>query len=195
MDNAVALIRAYLQLNGYYTITEYPVVRKMGEHQYRTLTDVDVIGFRFPYGDREFTPDEALQVPSDKPDMIIGEVKEGRAVINETVNEPDVMTKVLRRFGGCDATEANHLARLIVQKGSVESRAGMRIRLVSFGSSVDAPGPHHRIALSDVVRYIDQYIEKNWDAVKTSGSKDPVFGFLVMLAKARGNGSKVRRAK
>ncbi len=30
MDNAVALVRAYLQLNGCFTITEYPVLRKRG---------------------------------------------------------------------------------------------------------------------------------------------------------------------
>jgi hypothetical protein len=42
MDNAVALVRAYLQLNGYFTITEYPVVRKTGDGSFRTLTEVDV---------------------------------------------------------------------------------------------------------------------------------------------------------
>jgi hypothetical protein len=26
MDNAVALVRAYLHVNGYFTVTEYPVV-------------------------------------------------------------------------------------------------------------------------------------------------------------------------
>lgn len=37
--------------------------------------------------------------------MIIGEVKEGRAVINDSATDPDVLAKVLRRFGCCDAGE------------------------------------------------------------------------------------------
>lgn len=36
MDNAVALVRAYLQLNGYFTITEYPIVRRLGEGRGRS---------------------------------------------------------------------------------------------------------------------------------------------------------------
>ena len=60
MDNAVALVRAYLQLNGYFTITEYPVVRKTGDGNFRTLTEVDVAAFHLPGGEPDFAPDPAL---------------------------------------------------------------------------------------------------------------------------------------
>ena len=83
MDNAVALVRAYLQLNGYFTITEYPVVRKTGDGSFRTLTEVDVAAFHLPNGEPDFEPDPALRVPGDQADLIIGEVKEGRAMIND----------------------------------------------------------------------------------------------------------------
>jgi len=36
MDNAVALVRAGLQLNGDFPITQYPVVRKTGDGSFRT---------------------------------------------------------------------------------------------------------------------------------------------------------------
>ena len=60
MDNAVALARAYPQLNGYFTITEYPVVRKTGDGSFRTLTEVDVAAFHLPHGEPDFEPDPAL---------------------------------------------------------------------------------------------------------------------------------------
>lgn len=88
MDNAVALVRAYLQLNGYFTITEYPVVRKLESGGFRTLTEIDVAALHLPSGEPDFEPDPALQVPRDKADLIIGEVKEGRAVINEAATDP-----------------------------------------------------------------------------------------------------------
>jgi hypothetical protein len=66
VDNAVALVRAYLQLNGYFTITEYPIVRRLGDGTLRTLTEVDVAAFHLPGGERDFAPDAALRVHRDK---------------------------------------------------------------------------------------------------------------------------------
>ena len=48
MDHAVALVRTYLQLNGYLTVTEYPVLEAARHGGHRTLTDLDVLAFRFP---------------------------------------------------------------------------------------------------------------------------------------------------
>ena len=52
MDNAVALVRAYLHLNSYFTVTEYQVVG-LARHGsgYRSVTDLDVQAFRFPGAD------------------------------------------------------------------------------------------------------------------------------------------------
>ena len=57
MDNAVALVRSYLQLNGYFTITEYPVVRKLDNGGFRTLTEIDVAAFHLPRGEPDFAFD------------------------------------------------------------------------------------------------------------------------------------------
>jgi hypothetical protein len=47
MDNAVALVQAYLQVNGYFTVTEYPVL-EAARHGIEAATDFDVLAYRFP---------------------------------------------------------------------------------------------------------------------------------------------------
>src|SRR4051794_23701240 len=104
MDHAVALVQAYLQLNGYFTSAEYPIIAAAGRNGFRTLTDIDVLAFRFPAGlpsvvpvpSRKRTPrgidlsdiDPGLGVPEDSIDMLIGEVKEGRVGINSGARDP-----------------------------------------------------------------------------------------------------------
>ena len=39
MDTAVALVQSYLYMNGYFTVTEYPVLELMADGEYRTVTD------------------------------------------------------------------------------------------------------------------------------------------------------------
>ena len=47
MDTSVALVQAYLHVNGYFTVAEYPVVEEFrGEHA-RSVTDLDILAFRF----------------------------------------------------------------------------------------------------------------------------------------------------
>lgn len=47
MDNAVALVQAYLRVNGYLTVTVYPIVEALPAGGFQTATDLDVLGFRF----------------------------------------------------------------------------------------------------------------------------------------------------
>ena len=42
MNAGVSLVRAYLNLNGYFTATDIPVIRQGSQGQYRELTDIDV---------------------------------------------------------------------------------------------------------------------------------------------------------
>src|SRR5205085_10649189 len=94
MDHAVALVQAYLRLNGYFTSAEYPVIAGAGRNGFRTVTDIDILAFRFPGGEpmarSRRAPklidtselDPGLAAPKESIDMIIGEVKEGRVGIN-----------------------------------------------------------------------------------------------------------------
>jgi hypothetical protein len=47
-------------------------------------------------------------------------------------------------------------------------------------------GAYLKILHSEVVAYIDRYLQENWELVRQAGSKDPVLGMMVLLAKARG---------
>ena len=47
MDTAVALVQAYLNANGYFTVVEYPVVEALRNQPARSVTDLDVLAFRF----------------------------------------------------------------------------------------------------------------------------------------------------
>ena len=50
MDHAVSLVQAYLQLNGYFTSAEYPIIASARRNGVRTITDIDIFAFRFPCG-------------------------------------------------------------------------------------------------------------------------------------------------
>ena len=43
MDHAVALVEAYLQINGYFTVAEYPVIESFGKQHYGVTTDMDIL--------------------------------------------------------------------------------------------------------------------------------------------------------
>ena len=47
MDTAVALVQAYLNLNGYFTVVEYPVLETSRRGPARSVTDLDVLAVRF----------------------------------------------------------------------------------------------------------------------------------------------------
>ena len=85
MDTAVALVQAYLHINAYFTVVEYPVLEASRAGHTRAVTDLDILAFRFagaghdvirgkrhrPMSGQEFRPDPALGCPSDRPDMIV----------------------------------------------------------------------------------------------------------------------------
>lgn len=200
MDNAVSLVQAYLRLNGYFTVTEFPVIEAARHGGHRTATDIDVLAFRFPHAARLVprdgrggaldtiidAPDPALGVPPDAPDMLIGEVKESRAELNAAATDPAVLRAVLVRFGCCRDTEADGAVQALIRRGSAETSPGHTTRLIAFGSH--APGgrpPHYAIVLLEqVVAYLESYIATNWDVLRHAEFKDPAFGFLVTLFKS-----------
>ena len=193
MDNAVALVRAYLQLNGYFTITEYPVLRRE-EGSIRTLTEVDVAAFHLPYGEPDYAPDPALHVPHDRADMIIGEVKEGGARLNAGARDPVVLRAALVRFGCCTAEEADRVVSGLLNQGHAMTRAGHRIRLVVFGSTLEEGGAQrfHFVPLGQVVRWLQGHMAEHWELIRHSQTKDSVLSFLLTMEKARRGTSRSR---
>ncbi|HMV68067.1 MAG TPA: hypothetical protein PKA64_14565 [Myxococcota bacterium] len=199
MDNAVALVQAFLRLHGYLTVTEFPIVRRARHGGYQSITDLDVLAYRFPVGPRQrekrvwFTDPEAdrlLDAPARGADMIIGEVKEGRAELNAAALDPDVLWEALYRFGCCDLDEADGMVTELLRHGTARSRHGPAVRMVAFGSapSMQPDRRYHVVLLGTLVEQIRGFIRAHWEGVRAAASKDPAFSFLLMLEKAARNG-------
>lgn len=204
MDPSVALVQAYLQINGYFTVTEYAVVEAAARSgPYRTRTDLDVLAVRFPgagrtvvrhrHGRRDeaavLPTDPALGAPADRIDMIIGEVKEGRAELNSGARDPHVLESVLARFGCCAASDAPAVAGDLVEHGAADMLPphGHRVRLVAFGARAPEPLGYkcQVITLSQVVAFTQGFLRRHWDILRHAPSKDVALGLLMTLEKAR----------
>ena len=203
MDHAVALVESYLRVNGYFTVTEYPVVEACRYGGYRTATDLDVLAFRFPRAGRLtqfqggsqannpdveiFAPDPHLGSLADQGDMLIGEVKEGRAELNAAARDPAVLRAVLARFGCCSPEQVPGVVQSLLQHGHTHTHSGHTVRLIAFGSlPPESSGRKYTvISLGHVREFLDAYICEHWDVLCHAQFKDPAFGFEIMLEKAR----------
>lgn len=151
-------------------VAEYPVLESLRHGRYRSITDLDILAFRFAGAGRpmpskrgkgatqldqeKYGPDSALGVGADQTDMLIGEVKEGSAEMNPGVTDPITMKVALARFGCCGPAEADEVARTLLQWGHVSLSSGHELRMVAFGS-VNEPDtkPYLTISLGHVVRF------------------------------------------
>ena len=199
MDNAVALVQAYLRVNGYFTVSEFPIIEFRRREGYGTATDLDILAFRFPGAGKlvasrrgaragseaRFAPDPELGVPPQQADMIIGEVKEGRAVLNAATTDPAVLEVLLARFGCCSRADAPRVVEELLRAGATILPAGHRVRLMAFGSIADpaAGGAYQRMAIGHVVRFLQDYLREHWAVLRHEDSKDPALGFLAILEK------------
>ena len=173
MDHAVGIVEAYLQINGYFTVAEYPVIEARGKQHFGTLTDVDLLAVRFPRAGRMvpgkggkplFAPDPVLGVDREQSDMLIAEVKEGRADLNRAARNPDVLRTVLVRFGCCTQAHADETVRALINRGLATTHDGHRVRLVAFGSSGETHVSRHftTITLAHVIGFIEDHLREHW---------------------------------
>ena len=208
MDHAVSLVQAYLQLNGYFTSAEYPIIGSGGRNGYRTLTDIDVLAFRFPSAVHAASVpspaagldvndiDPGLGVPAGAVDMIIGEVKEGRVGINTGARDPEVLKAVVRRLGDSTA-DADLVVDDLLRTGTAKLPSGFVVRIIAFGAF--PPGaavpPCRIISLGHVLEFLQQYVRRHWSMLRHLQFKDPAFGFLMTLEKAKRGGAGRRGEK
>ncbi len=196
MDHAVSIVEAYLQINGYFTVAEYPVIESRASGQYETATDLDILAIRFPGAGRLvpghsdeilFEPDPALGVSADQPDMLIGEVKEGSAEFNRAVRNPEVLRTVLVRFGCCAPDHVADTVQTMIRKGAAVTPSGHRVRLVAFGATKGKPGFKHSgmITLGHIVNFIENYLRDHWEVLRHTHFSNPALGLLMIREKAR----------
>lgn len=195
MDTAVALVQNYLYLNGYFTVTEYPVVEMLEGGEVRTITDLDVLAVRFPgvgtvdAGDRTrriVSLDPALDADIGRIDLIIGEVKEGRADLNRAATDPTVLHAALHRFGAVGHEDAESLIEQMLATGEAIHPAGVRVRLMSFGSRPPKfeGAPHRWMLIGEIVAFIRRVLAENWAVARSIQSRDPVLSQMILVEKA-----------
>ena len=198
MDTAVALVQDYLHVNGYFTVAEYPVLEACRGDHARTVTDLDILAVRFAGAGHEvirgrlgqnFMPgpetDPLLRCPSDRADMIVGEVKEGAARFNAAMRDPAVLTVALTRFGCCQAEHARGVVQQLLTAGHALAPGGHSVRMVAFGDLADSdrPAPWMTVSMRHVVQFLRQYLREHWDILKHTQIRDPAFGVLALLEK------------
>ena len=196
MDSAVALVRTYLQINGYFVVTDYPVVELDRRGSARSMTDLDILAVRFPGagrlvpdGDRstiigEIDPE--LGHPGDCIDLIIGEVKQGGARLNRGAHDPSVMRAALARFGSVDEGRAREVVEDLLARGHATTPCGHNVRVMVFASYADrSPGPGVRVVtLGHMKQFVTGYLREFWDIFRETQFNDPAMNFIMMLEKS-----------
>ncbi len=199
MDTAVALVQAYLHVNGYFTVAEYPVLEVYRGDRARTATDLDILAVRFAGASHDVIrvrsrrepvtrnpeTDPLLQCPTNRPDMIVGEVKEGAARFNAAMRDPAVLTVALTRFGCCQEEHARGVVQQLLTAGHTLAPSGHSVRMIAFGDVTEAerPGPWMTVSMRHVVRFLQQYLREHWDVLRHAQIRDPAFGVLALLEK------------
>jgi hypothetical protein len=197
MDTAVSLVQSYLFANGFFTVTEYPILETLTPGESRTVTDIDVLALRFPgAGDNErsaatsgvvLQPDPELGLSDEYIEVIIGEVKEGAAELNKAARDSAVLRAVLDRFGAMDPDVARQVVEELIQTGTAMHPSGLvRFRQMVF-ASLPPTRYHYRytwISHGHIVEWMREQVRTHWDKLKTIQSKNPTLSHLILFEKA-----------
>jgi len=193
MNSGGALVEAYLRVNGYLVLDEVPLVLPEKTGGYRTLTDLDIVAVRWPWV-RMGAPDRAgrilnpigtdpvLDVPEGVIDVIIGEVKEGRAQFNRALRSQEALRMGLERVGICQDDELETAAAVLAEQAAVQLTASdpvRQVRLVAFGIGTSRKSEtHYVVSLRDVTTFLDDLMRRAHEVLLPSTLADPVLGLL-----------------
>jgi hypothetical protein len=204
MNAGVRLVQTYLYLNGYFTVTELPVIRALRGGGFVETTDLDVLAVRFPLAEYVVpkgpsgAPDD-LRLEGDPHlvddptvvDVLIGEVKEGKARVNDALRSAQVLETVLRRVGCVPATLLGFAVQSIQERGEVrldpkEAGLATRIRLVAFGDGAAGfRNGYTVVSLGHVARFVEGHLERYHDVLHPADLGDTVLGLLHLFRKLR----------
>lgn len=196
MDIAVNLVETYLRLNGYLTLSEFEIQRRGTDGTYETVTDVDIVGFRFPgeihavddHDDCRLLQirDPALELRPDMIDVVLGEVKQGDAQFNPSMTRHEVLHSVLQRLEWAYGVPVEGVVDDLQNGGlsEVPACAGtgtVRTRLVAFGKSRTTD--LHTVSLSHVFETMVGYFHDLEEVLRPAQFKDPAPALLKLLVK------------
>jgi hypothetical protein len=197
MDIAVNFVEHCLRLNGYLTLSEFEIQQRDRDGQWQTVTDIDMVALRFPVelfaGDPHegddcrllLIEDDALHLEPDSIGILIGEVKQGDAVLNAGMKSHATLHTILRRFEWLFAEPPpGTFERLQARGVSIDpSRevGRVRTRLVAFGRSptVDL----NTVSLTHVFASVYGYFRTNDPVLRGAPFKEPAPALLHLLVK------------
>jgi hypothetical protein len=197
MDSAVALVRSYLKINGYFVITDYPIVEVFDHNEVRSITDIDILAVRFPgagrlvpqgnHGSMIGKVDPELGTSDEHIEFIIAEVKQGGARLNRGAHDPAVIRTALARFGSCPHEHASGVVEKLLQSGHAMTPTGHSIRMMVFASYIEKnPGHGVRvITLGHMEHFVTTYLRQHWHTLHETQFNDPAMNFLMMLEKTK----------
>jgi hypothetical protein len=155
---------------------------------------VDILALRLPgigsadpdTGQPLIAVDPALGVDEGRLDLIIAEVKEGKAELNASGRDPVVLTAALRRFGQVDDDTVADIIEQLLEDGEAFHPVGIRVRLCAFGAK-----PPHKSDVpymwrlhGELTNYIHETLTEHWSAAQTIQSKDPALSFILLMEKS-----------
>jgi hypothetical protein len=206
LNPAVSLVRAYLKLNGYFTSTEVPVIKKGSDGLFFEVTDIDILALRFPRAshivaqgrpgpldDLHFPLDPELDIPSDAMDLIIGEVKAGRPRLNPHMRSEDTLYRALVRFGFCPPDRLDQAVDELKATGETWVRDGgvavpSRVRIAAFGDGEEQQGDGYTvIPLKRVAGFVMDHLKQYREVLHPVRLTDPTLGLLHLLEKLEGD--------
>jgi len=204
LNVAVSLVRTYLKLNGYFTATELPVIKRGEDGLYFEVTDIDMLAVRFPRAghivaqgrpgpldDLQFPLDPLLEIPTDAMDLIIGEVKAGRPRLNPHMRSEDTLYRALVRFGVCPPERLDRAVEELKARGETWVRDGgvtvpSRIRLVAFGDGAEHEGDGYTVVpLGKIASFVTNHLRRYREVLHPVRLTDPTLGLLHLLEKLR----------
>jgi hypothetical protein len=195
VDAALNVTSAYLRVNGYFVLTELEFHQK-ANGGYQAITDVDILALRLPTdsGPAHYHKangavecllaghvDPALDVATDRIDVIIGEVKRGEIAVNDALRDPRVLHAALRRVGRLTPEPLSGLVDDLVGRGEASTPAA-RIRIVAFGlrgSVANAGVVHH----DHRIDWLDEMLGRHRDLFEITNFSDPVLSLLSLSAR------------
>jgi len=198
MDIAVNLVENYLRLTGYMTLSEFEVQRRDKDGRFKTVTDIDIMGLRFPgdiyLGDPQqpadyemlLIDDPVLEHAENTIDVIVGEVKQGQAEFNPAIKDHGVLHTMLRRIEWVYDVGINEvidgLQRQGVHRAPSKGGAIVRTRLVAFGRS--RYSNLNTVSISHIVTTLLEFFQKHEDAFRPIQFREPAPAFLSLLLKS-----------
>lgn len=204
MDPSTKLVKAYLELCGYFVLAP-PPIRGADHAGYVDATDLEVIAVRFPHASRDlvrgdtrpldlFMGSDPILEPFDGVDVLVGEVREGAAGLNPSLRRAQTVAFALRRVGCCRASAVEGEAWRVVEQGSsvMPMPGGLpcRVRQIAFaGRGIAAEHGALTISLNHCAKFVAYRLEEGREVLAGAQFMDSVRGLIALHDRISDQGS------